>query len=295
MPLQFANIRECLGYIKDELSGIYPAEEVQSIAYLMLEEILSISRTELLSNLQRALDASHTDKIKDIVSELKEEKPIQYILGKSYFYDCPILVPPGVLIPRPETEELVHWVVQEMAGKKVSIMDIGTGSGCIAISLAKNLEFASLIATDISEISLKTAEESAKLNQQKISFIQHDLLSPNASQGLPLVDVIVSNPPYILESEKKQMRLNILEYEPHEALFVPDDDPLIFYRAILEIAKTKLFPERGQIYFEINEQLGDKIKDLLDGCNFTNIEIKRDLHGKERMIKAQFVKHINIS
>jgi release factor glutamine methyltransferase len=289
MPLEFANIRECLGYIKDELSGNHPTEEVQSIAYIMLEEILSISRTELLSNLQRALDASHTDKIKDIVSELKEEKPIQYVLGKSYFYDCPILVRPGVLIPRPETEELVHWIVQETGGKKVTIMDIGTGSGCIAISLAKNLEFASLFATDKSELSLKTAQQNATLNQQNISFIQHDLLSTNASQGLPLVDIIVSNPPYVLESEKAQMRRNILEYEPHEALFVPDDDPLIFYRAILEIAKTRLIPEKGLIYFEINEQLGDKLKDLLEEYNFINIELKRDLHGKERMIKAQTV------
>ncbi len=286
------NIKECLDYSTDQLSGKYPVKEIHSMAYLMLEELLSMSRSELLSNLQRSLDASLTDNIKDIVSNLKKEKPIQYILGRSDFYGCKILVTPGVLIPRPETEELVHWIIQDTTGKKVSIMDMGTGSGCIAIALAKNLDPATLFATERYKLSLATAKKNARLNEQNISFIQHDLLSSNTPDNLPAVDIIVSNPPYITNREKKQMRQNVLAYEPHEALFVPDNDPLIFYRAILTIAKTKLIPGTGLIYFEINERMGNAMIGLLKQYHFENIHLKRDLNGKDRMIRAQLLNQV---
>jgi release factor glutamine methyltransferase len=286
------NIKECTEYFTDQLSGIYPIKEIRSMVYLMLEDLLSISRSELLTNLQRSLDASITCKINDIVSDLKKEKPIQYILGKSDFYGCKILVNPDVLIPRPETEELVHWIIQETAGKKVSIMDIATGSGCIAIALAKNLDTSIVVATDRSECSLATAKKSARLNNQNISFIKHDLISPEPADDLPVVDIIVSNPPYVCEHEKQQMRRNVLTYEPHEALFVPDDDPLIFYRAILTIAKTKLIPGKGLIYFEINERMGNEVPNLLKKHQFNAIELKQDLNGKERMVKARFANDV---
>ncbi len=289
MSKVISNVKECLGYSTDQLSGKYPVEEIHSMVYLMLEELLSISRSELLINWHQSLDASLTGKIKDIVSDLKKEKPIQYILGSSDFYGCKIRVTPGVLIPRPETEELVHWVIEETAGEKVSIMDIGTGSGCIAIALAKNLESAILFATDRCKLSLATAKRNARLNKQNISFIQHDLILSHRPDNLPMVDIIVSNPPYILDSEKREMRQNVLAYEPHEALFVPDNDPLIFYRAILTIARTKLIPGIGLIYFEINERMGNAMTDLLKQYHFKNIELKRDLNGKERMIRARFL------
>ncbi len=283
------NIRECIDYSTVQLSGKFPVKEIHSMVYLIMEELLSISRSELLANLHQSLDASLTDKIKDIVSDLKKEKPIQYILGKTDFYDCEILLTPGILIPRPETEELVHWVIKETSGRKVSIMDMGTGSGCIAIALSKNLESATLFATDKCELSLVTAKKNATLNKQEITFIRHDLISSNTPDNLPSVDIIVSNPPYIPESEKKQMKQNVLAYEPHEALFVPDHDPLLFYRSILTIAHTKLIPGKGMIYFEINERMGHAITALLKQYHFDNIKLKRDLNGKERMIRARFM------
>lgn len=257
------------------------------MVYLMLEELLSISRSELLSNLQRSIDASLSDKIKDIVSDLKNEKPIQYILGKSDFYGCKILVNRGVLIPRPETEELVQWIIQDTAGEKATILDIGTGSGCIAIALSKNLKNATLFASDRSKLVLETAARNARLNQQKIAFVEHDLISSTIADPLPLVDIIVSNPPYIPEAEKKQMRPNVLAYEPHEALFVPDDDPLIYYRAILTLAATKLIPGKGKVYFEIHERMGDAMINLLRQYHFATIDLRQDLNGKDRMIQAR--------
>ncbi len=283
------NIKECIDYSTDQLLDKYPVKEIHSMVYLMLEELLSISRSELLTNFHRTLDTSLTSKIKDIVSDLKKEKPIQYILGRTDFYDCRILLTSGVLIPRPETEELVHWIIEETTGRKVSIVDIGTGSGCIAIALAKNLGSATLFATDNSGLSLSIAKKNAAINNQEITFIHHDLISSKRLSNLPPVDIILSNPPYILESEKDQMGQNVLAYEPHEAMFVPDHDPLVFYRAILNLAHTHLTPGKGMVYFEINERMGHAMADLLKENHFNNIELKRDLNGKERMIRARLM------
>ena len=288
MSVNVKNIRECLRYIISQITGIYPAKEAQSIAYLLLEETLSVSKTGLLKNLDLPLTSSQVDKITDIVSELKKEKPVQYVLGKCWFYDCSILIKPGVLIPRPETEELVQWVITDFKDKKVSILDIGTGSGCIAIAIAKYLINASLFAFDNSAVALDIAKKSAKINKQNVLFFHHDLFSSNPIQYLSQVDVIVSNPPYILESEKPQMRRNVIEYEPHNALFVKNDDPLMYYREILNVAKKSLLKKKGYVYFEINEKMGKKISKLLDQYNYINIELRKDLFGKNRMIKAQF-------
>jgi len=288
MLSNFTNIRKCLGYIKDELFDIYPSEEIQNIAYLLLEETLSISRTELLANFHGDFDESLSHKIMKGVSELKNEKPIQYVLGKSNFYDCTILLTPVILIPRPETEELVHWILEDTAGKNVTIMDIGTGSGCIAISLARNLGSATVFAIDNSHLALETAKKSALKNKVQVSFFHHDLFSSTDTRDLPMANIIVSNPPYVMESEKKEMRRNVLDFEPHESLFVPDADPLLFYRVILKLAETNLIRREGLIYFEINERMGSKLKDLLEEFNFTDIELRKDMHGKDRMIKAKF-------
>lgn len=288
MSVNFQNIRECLRYISGQITGIYPEEEAKSIAYLILEETLSVSKTELLKKMGLTLTLSQTDKINDIVSELKKEQPVQYLLGKCSFHDCSILVKPGVLIPRPETEELVHWIIEDFKDVKVSIIDIGTGSGCIAIALAKYLNQASLFAVDNSMISLEVAKESARINKQNIRFFQHDLFSSDPTQFLTQMDVIVSNPPYVLESEKLQMRRNVIEYEPHNALFVKDDDPLMYYREILNAAEKSLLKEKGFLYFEINEKMGEEIILLLKQYNYVHIELRKDLFGKDRMIKAQF-------
>ena len=273
MSVNFQNIRECLQYISGQITGTYPEEEAKSIAYLILEETFSVSKTELLKKLDLTLTSSQTDKIKDIVFELKKEKPVQYILGKCSFYDCSILVKPGILIPRPETEELVQWVIEDLKDKRVFILDIGTGSGCIAIALAKYLNQASLFAFDNSSFSLDVATESARINKQNVRFFQHDLFSSEPIQHLTQVDIIVSNPPYVLESEKSQMRRNVIEYEPHNALFVKDDDPLMYYREILNVAERNLLKEKGFLYFEINEIMGEEIILLLKQYNYINIEL----------------------
>lgn len=257
------------------------------MSLLILEELLNLSRTKILSNLDINPDPSLPGKIKHIVSELKKEKPIQYLLGKAVFYDCLIAVHPGVLIPRQETEELVHWIIQEYQEKNPVILDIGTGSGCVAIALAKNLNNCSLYATDISETALETARNNADSNGVTIHFSLHDVLEMKSIPGFPLFDIIVSNPPYIKESEKNKMSRNVLEYEPAEALFVPDDNPLIYYQAIIRVAETNIKRE-GCLFLEINEKMGGALRILLNKHGFSDVVIRKDIHEKERMVKASW-------
>jgi release factor glutamine methyltransferase len=243
------------------------------------------------------MDAMQLLRWESVLAELKKEKPIQYILGETEFYGLPFLVNENTLIPRPETEELVEWIIKstnyEILSTKLRILDIGTGSGCIAISLAKNITNAEVSAIDISEKALATAKKNAEINKVEVSFINIDILKINDLAELPTsnfqlptqFDIIVSNPPYVRNLEKAEIKPNVLEYEPHLALFVEDTDALLFYRKIADLAKENL-SENGMLFFEINQYLGKETVELLENLGFKNIELKKDIYGNDRMIRS---------
>ena len=256
-----------------------------------MEEKLQLQRIDTVLQPNFLIVANILSDLKNCIKRLKNEEPIQYILGKTEFYGFPFLVDKNTLIPRPETEELVTWVVDEAAklqsykDAKLSILDIGTGTGCIPISLAKHLPNATISAIDVSKNALKVAKQNAVLNDVKINFLLKDILkTENLNQ---LFNVIVSNPPYVRELEKAAIKNNVLENEPHLALFVEDENPLIFYKKIAELAKTHL-TKNGLLFFEINQYLGKETVLMLEEKGFKNIELKKDLFGNNRMIKANF-------
>ena len=193
---------------------------------------------------------------------------------------------PGVLIPRPETEELVEWILKENNDSEITILDVGTGTGCIPVSLKKYMPKATILGCDISETCLQLARENAALNQFEITYFRMDILHPEVPDGLPVFDLLVSNPPYVRISEKAEMKSNVLNYEPDTALFVPDHEPLLFYRSILALCEKQL-NSKGRIYWEINEALGQECSRLLKDAGYQNIELRKDIHGKDRMISAQ--------
>jgi len=279
------------------LSNIYDEGEAESFFYLILEEKKQLKRIDLA--LQPDLVFSETDLQvwNSILEQLKLEIPIQYLLGKTHFYGLEFEVNENVLIPRPETEELVEWIIEsqksEVRSQKLRILDIGTGSGCIAISLAKNLPNAQVFAIDVSENALATAQKNAVMNQVEVNFIKTDILKINDLEKLPTpdfqlptkFDIIVSNPPYVRNLEKQEIKKNVLDNEPHLALFVEDDNALIFYRKIAELAQKNLCPN-GQLYFEINQYLGKEMIELLEDMNFKNVELRKDIYGNDRMMKC---------
>lgn len=274
-------------YFNNALLGYYPDAEIESFFNLLSGRILKMKRIEISQSLYAVVSGKKYDKFQNAIDRLKKYEPIQYILGDTEFYGLKFKVNPSVLIPRPETEELVNWIVnchsEQSKASEFKILDIGTGSGCIAISLAKNLPNAKVFALDISEKALKIASQNAENNDVSIEFIQADILDWDF--GDLQFDVIVSNPPYVRELEKEAMSANVLNHEPHLALFVEDDDALLFYRKITEVASNILRP-KGQLYFEINENLGDTTKELLLDSSYNSIELKKDIFEKDRMIKA---------
>jgi len=271
-------------FFNDELIGYYPETEVESFFNLFSEEILNMKRITISQNLYAVVSGKKYEKFQKAITRLKNYEPIQYILGNTEFYGLLFQVNPSVLIPRPETEELVGWIIDDCKDKQdISILDIGTGSGCIAVTLAKHLPTAKVYALDVSEGALKLAKVNATNNEVEVEFIEADIL--DGDLGNMLFDVIVSNPPYVREKEKEAMSANVLNHEPHLALFVKDDDALLFYRKITEISESILKPN-GQLYFEINENLGERTKELLANNSFNNIELKMDIFDKDRMIKA---------
>lgn len=279
---------ETIAYIKESLKDSYPTSEINSLVRLIMERVCNIQPHHFLFCKDREVPEGEKSRIREIVARLKEMEPIQYILGTADFYSLQFEVNPSVLIPRPETEELVEQVILDNQDKRIKILDIGTGSGCIAVTLRKNLKKASVIATDISAEALDTARRNAKRNNATITFIRTDILDPEkAETDLPFVlDVIVSNPPYIKEEEKRDMEKNVLDYEPHLALFVPDNDPLLYYWHIAHFGKKKL-RRNGRLYFEINAAHGDMIVEMLQEEGYKNIELIQDLSGKDRIIKAR--------
>ena len=272
-------VSNILSYFRKELSAVADEREITSWYYISMQYLLVYNRSDCIINSNQVLNKSQLSKIKQIVAELKTHKPIQYILGKTEFYGLKIKVNEHTLIPRPETEQLVDWILKE---NFVTVLDIGTGSGCIPIALAKNTD-AKVLAIDVSEEALLIAEENAKNNDVEIDFIQQDILQANSLQK---VDLIVSNPPYVLESEKKKMQANVLDFEPELALFVEDKNPLIFYKKIATLA-INFLNENGKLFFEINPKFGNQLIDMLADIGFVNIELKKDMNEKDRMIKAK--------
>ena len=270
--------------ISDQLSAIYPKEEIAGITKLIFKKILKLSGIQLHLQKDEVISAANLAEIKDIVNQLVQFKPIQYILGESHFYGLTFTVDKSVLIPRSETEELVDWIINDYKHLAPKILDIGTGSGCIPITILTHLPEASAEAWDISEQALVVANENAINNMAKVNFRHIDLFNAPSEPGK--YDVIVSNPPYVTDAEKGLMHQNVLDYEPHNALFVPDQDPLLFYAKIAELALIDLKPN-GHLYFEINEQFGSQTLELLSSKGYVNLVLKKDLNGKDRIIKAQ--------
>ena len=282
-------LKEFRFYIHKVLSKTYPKTEIDSFFFLIMEEMLNLQRIDTVLTPNFLITQDNLTRLKNIIIRLQNEEPIQYILKKTTFYGLPFIVDKNTLIPRPETEELVAWIIKEASkiklqkGKKLSILDIGTGTGCIAISLAKNISKTHISALDISEDALKIAKQNALLNNVEIDFYEIDILNTNS---LPQqFDIIVSNPPYVRESEKIGIKKNVLQNEPHIALFVENENPLLFYKKIADLAK-KYLSEKGVLFFEINQYLEKETGKMLEKKGFKNIDLKKDLFGNYRMIQC---------
>lgn len=271
--------------IRDVLIREYDAGEASAIAFLLLEEVAGMSRSQALMG----DDSPQRDELLRMAERIAKGEPVQYVVGKAEFYGLTFHVEPGVLIPRPETEELVGAVELQNA-QNARVVDIGTGSGCIAISLSKKFPNAKVEGWDISNDALRIAKGNAELNESNVSFHKVDVLSVSPSEVLSLAegkraDVIVSNPPYICDREKSDMERNVLDHEPHLALFVPDEDPLLFYRKIAELG-VEILSTGGRLYFEINRAYGRETVLLLEGLGYSNVQLVQDQFGNDRMVCA---------
>lgn len=284
------NIKQTIENINSELKEIYPTREITGFVSIIFEHLLNFSAIQLKMNVNQVLSPEKADRIQEIINRLKNEEPIQYIFGKAWFYDLVFEVNNKVLIPRQETEELVKWVIDEYSEKteKQKILDIGTGSGCIITSVAANITKADFYAVDISEQALETALKNARNNKVIVDYFLHDILSfdlPLPKSKPEFYDIIISNPPYITEMQKKQMQKNVLNFEPELALFVEDRQPLAFYEALSDFAEKHLI-RNGKIYMEINEKFGKNVEKVFLSKKFNNIVIRKDLNEKDRMICA---------
>ena len=283
-----------------DLNQIYPKEEILSFFFLLIHHKMGLTRAEIALNPIQIVPKEGLNFYLDAITALQDEKPIQYIIGETEFYGLTFKVNKEVLIPRPETEELVDWILKEFKEKKeLKILDIGTGSGCIAISLAKYLPKANISGIDISKQALQTALQNAKLNKVKIKLFQQNFLKMNVASShsnsfmtgpvmnsLPMeFDIIVSNPPYVRELEKLEIKSNVLQNEPHIALFVSDDNPLLFFNKIADFAKQCL-TANGFLFLEINQYLAENTTALLQQKGFKTIELRKDVFGNDRMIKT---------
>ena len=282
-------VRDCRKYYASELEKIYSSDEANALIMILLEHYFGIDRVKIAMDPELRLSESELLTLHFAVKELLKNKPVQYILGETEFCGMRFFVDENVLIPRPETEELVNQLVScsvnQLHSPSFRIIDIGTGSGCIAISLAKLLKNSVVTAVDISEKALEVAKKNAETNGVNVNFIKDDILNPKSPELLDnQFDIIVSNPPYVCESEKTEMHANVLDYEPSSALFVSDTDPLIFYRKILEFAQKNLKPD-GEIWFEINEKLGTEMKNLCLVKGFEKVEIIKDFRERDRILR----------
>ena len=305
-------LKDLQDHYTNGLSTLFPTNEINTFFRLLAAHKLGYSRADIVFHANEVLSNPDLEFFLHAFAELERQKPIQYIIGETLFYGLLFKVNNSVLIPRPETEELVDWILHEIKSEdtrnkdvlnnqnkatsaltsQLNILDIGTGSGCIAISLAKNAPKANIHALDISKDALDLASKNAKLNDVDITFIKHDILSNNpfnTGDEEPIkYDIIVSNPPYVLEDEKKQIKANVLDYEPHLALFVNDNNPLLFYEVIATKAKMHLKPN-GRIFFEINQYLGSQTYDVLQQHGYSSIELRKDLSGNDRMLMGKLL------
>lgn len=272
-------------YIEKELAGLYPKTEIKAFVRLILEHVFGLSYTDQVLQRRKKADEPLKKSVVEVVERLKAFEPIQYILGETEFFGMKLKVNPAVLIPRPETEELISWVLEQRTEENPAVLDVGTGSGCIALALKKSFNGAEVWAVDFSQQALQIAHENGRKNSLDVNFFQADILSWENYEWRNF-SLIVSNPPYVRESEKGVMSDNVLKYEPETALFVPDSDPLLFYRRIAEFAQRHL-EENGWLYFEINEAFGNETHRLLENAGFCSVETKHDLSGKARMIRCR--------
>lgn len=277
-------IIEASRYIRNKLKDLYPLQEIDAFTEIIFNHLLNYKRLDIHLKASTPILPEHELQIYDIIHQLERYRPIQYIVGYTEFYGFKFLVNESVLIPRPETEELVEWISTDYKGSSPAIIDLGTGSGCIPVSLAKNLPGATIFGADISMEALDVASENALLNGVHVNFISLDILSNRFPEFNPF-DVIVSNPPYVTLQQKDRMEHNVLDFEPHLALFVPENDPLIFYKAIGAFANSFLSP-KGSLYFEINEDLFQETSNAIKELGFET-ELRKDIHGRYRMLKAR--------
>lgn len=272
-------------HFQDNLPAFYDERERSSLFFQSVEKVTGYAKSRLLANSDLTFSAEQEAGLHAILVRLQAMEPVQYIVGESEFYGLSFFVNSSVLIPRPETEELVEWIISDHPNQIGRLLDIGTGSGCIAVTLAHYLKNFAVSAIDISDKALEQAQKNAERNNCQVQFRQVDILNPaNEFEGEKF-DLIVSNPPYVRELEKRQMVGNVLEHEPHLALFVSDDDPLVFYRAIALFGKDRL-KESGKLYLEINENLGGETAELLSSLGYRDVELRKDIFGRDRMIKA---------
>jgi len=277
-------IKDYRTYFIEKLTPLYDVMEAESFFNIALNELKGWKRVDVVLNPTAELSGEEIEQWNAVLHELELQKPIQYIFGHTHFYGLEFEVNQNTLIPRPETEELVEWIIHENKSRgQVKILDIGTGSGCIAIALAKNLPDAQVFAIDVSADALAVAKRNAVTNTVNVNFIEKDILAAEKLQEH--FDIIVSNPPYVRNLEKAEIKQNVLDYEPHLALFVEDTDALIFYRKIALLAKANL-PQNGKLYFEINQYLGPETVQMLENFGFTNVVLRQDMYGNNRMVSA---------
>jgi release factor glutamine methyltransferase len=282
-------VKSLLDFVKNSLAPCYPSQEARALAHLLLESLLNMRPATLYVSLEQPVDAERAAQVEDAVAQLLAMRPVQYVLGRAEFCGLPMLVNEHTLIPRPETEELVDWAVKRCAalpaGAALRALDVGTGTGCIAVALAKQLPQAEVHAWDVSAAALAVARRNAELNGVQVHFAQVDMLAAGDVAPVGGVRLIVSNPPYVCESEKRQLRDNVLRYEPPVALFVPDSDPLLFYRALAGLAQRALTGD-GELFVEVNERFGAATAALLAQRGFATVELRSDINGKPRMVRA---------
>ena len=294
-------LEEAEKWIRQELQQIYEPTESANIAFLVLEDCTGFSSKDLFINKQQQLAADQEQIIAQYIRRLKNHEPVQYVMQKAWFYEMALYVDKNVLIPRPETEELVDWVIKDVKAsgqdvfqkaatdadltRQLKILDVGTGSGCIALALKKTMPKAEVWGCDISEEALNVARRNASALDVRVDFQGIDFLDEAQQRSLPTADIIVSNPPYIALREKESMHANVVDHEPHTALFVPDEDALVFYKAMAAFGQKRLY-ENGAIYLEIHEDLGEQVANLFQQAGYRHVEIRKDMQQKNRMVKV---------
>lgn len=275
-------LKEAIEQLRSGLADVAEPQEVQAMIRIICEDIFNYDQVDVALRQESELPDFAQERVTEIIARLRRHEPLQYIVGSARFHGHRFKVTPAVLIPRPETEQLIDMIVDENPASDLRVLDMGTGSGCIAISLARALRFAQVDALDVSRDALAVARENAAALKVKVRFFESDMLSP---QPPARYDIIVSNPPYVCWSERESMERNVLDYEPGQALFVPDNDPLLFYKAIAAYAAASL--ERGgRLYLEINQRFGNEVKRLLEGNGFDEVRIIEDSYGKTRFAAA---------